>query len=88
MNPERVKEAREEELEFVEGKPLYEKVRVQEAWAVTGRAPISTKWVDIDKGGEYRSRWVARDFNNSRTDEYFAATPPWEFIKWLLSMAA
>ena len=46
--------------------------------------------VDIDKGGAdgARSRWVARGFRNSKTDEYFAATPPWELIKMPLPMVA
>ena len=84
----KVRQAREEELKFVEGKPLYEVVPVEEAWKETGKAPISTKWIDTDKGEEYRSRWVARDFKDSKTDEYFAATPPWEMIKLLVSLAA
>ena len=31
---------------------------------------------------------MARDFKNSVTDEFFAATPPWEATKLLLSLAA
>ena len=87
-----VKAARDLELEFIEKKPLYEVVPVEMAWEATGAAPISTKWVDIDKGGpgaeEYRSRWVARQFKDSVTDEFFAATPPWEAIRLLISLAA
>ena len=82
--------ARREELEFVEGKPLYEIVDRAEAIRVTGRPPISTKWVDIDKGnGVYRSRWVGRQFTDGTDQgEYFAATPPWEAVKALISIAA
>ena len=42
-------------------------VKTAEAYEKTGKGPISTKWVDVDKFhgvGELlvRSRWVARDF--------------------------
>ena len=52
----------------------------------TGKAPISTKWVDIAKGDEVRSRWVARDFKpkgeRDRSD-LFAAMPPLEAKRML-----
>ena len=77
------------EFEFIDQKPLYEVVDVEESWQQTGKAPISTKWVDVDKGnGELRSRWVARQFKTETTDQYYAATPPWETIKLLLSLMA
>lgn len=48
-----------------------------------GRAPITTKWFDVDKGRDgdvlIRSRLVARDFKVKRDDrgfDVFAATPP------------
>ena len=49
LDPVKVKAAREEELRFIQGKPLYDEVDVSEAWEVTGKAPISTKWVNVDK---------------------------------------
>ena len=60
----------------------------------TGKAPITTKWVDVDKGrdGEVliRSRLVARDFknkNDERKFDVFAATPPLEMKRLLFRMA-
>jgi len=92
LDPERVAKAHEDELEFIDKKPLYEIRTTAEAWQVTGSAPISTRWINIDKGGpgepEYRSRWVARQFRDSKTGEFFAATPPWETLKMVLSLAA
>ena len=46
---------------------------VEEAWRITGRAPVSTRWVDTDKGfmgdsQEIRSRMVARDFKGEDKD--------------------
>ena len=42
---------------------VYEKVREEVCWAVTGKAPIGSRWIDLNKGDEsnsgYRSRLVA-----------------------------
>ena len=50
-------------------------------------------WVDIDKGDSinpnYRSRYVGREFRGKDVcDDLFAATPPIEVIKTLISLAA
>ena len=83
--------ARREELQAMKQLPLYEIVDVRECWENTQRDPISTKWVDIDKGGagdhKYRSRWVARDFNDG-LGEFFAAAPPWEAMQCFMALAA
>ena len=31
---------------------VYEKVREEVCWAVTGKGPIGTRWIDINKGDE------------------------------------
>ena len=57
-------------------------------------APISTKWVDVNKAAppevQARSRLVARDFKGSDNDrdDLFAETPPLEAKKMLFSRAA
>ena len=60
------------------------------AVAKTGCKPIGTRWVDINKGDDvdpnYRSRIVAQEFNDHKRDDIFAATPPMEAIKMLLSL--
>ena len=70
---------------------VYEKVPVSEAWRVTGRPPIGTRWVDINKGCEvfleYRSRLVAQEIKMDKREELFAATPPLEAKNLLFSMA-
>ena len=54
---------------------------MEECWKVTGKAPISTQWVDINKGKgdemhtDYRSRLVAREIT-CKMEGLFAATPP------------
>ena len=90
----RVREARREEIEFMKSIPLYEEVDRQEAWDRTGKAPISTRWVDINRGTaespDVRCRLVARDFKpKGEKDRWglFAAMPPLEAKKILLRTA-
>ena len=45
-----VKEARAEELEYFNTLPVWKVVKTQECWDTTGSPPISTKWVDVNKG--------------------------------------
>ena len=64
---------------------------LEECWANTGKEPIGTRWVDINKGDEsnpdYRSRLVAQEINDSKREDLFAATPPLEAKKLLFSLA-
>ena len=71
---------------------VYEKVREEVCWAVTGKAPIGSRWIDINKGGDanpdYRSILVAQQVKyQSKEKNLFAATPPLEAQKLLFSMA-
>ena len=67
---------------------------LSEAFAKTGRRPISVRWVDVNKGDEqnprYRSRLVARQLKaTDRSGKcYFAPTPPLEALRTVLSFAA
>ena len=88
LDPLKVREAREEEMIFVREIGVYDEVDLEECFEKTGRAPVSTKWVDVNKGTdddeEIRCRWVARDFKpkgeKDRCD-LFAAMPPLEAKK-------
>ena len=77
---------------LMEGRVLsYEERDVQECWNRTGAAPTSTKWVDVDKGGAVRSRWVGRDFKKKGErcrEDLFASMPPLEAKKLLFALAA
>ena len=46
LDPKEVYKARLEEVKFIRDMGLYDKVPVSECWEVTGKAPISTKWID------------------------------------------
>ena len=92
---EMVRAARREEMEHMRGK-IFTVVKKAEAWARTGKAPTSTKWVDTDKThgtGEsmVRSRWVASGFKDPRERDradLFSATPPLELLRLMLSRQA
>ena len=93
LDPQKVKRAREEEIEYVKKVDLYEKVPIQQCYARTGKAPITVRWIDINKGDDvnpnYRSRLVAREINTYKRDDLFAANPPpLEALKVILSMIA
>ena len=66
LDPKLVRQAESEEIAFLKRISLYVEVDTAECWANTGKAPISTKWVKVNKGTtevpEVRCRLVARDF--------------------------
>ena len=70
---------------------MYVKVPVEECWRVTGKGPIGTRWIDVNKGDqenqELRSRLVAKEIKRDNRDDMFAATPPLEAKKALFSLA-
>ena len=91
LNQQGVLAARDEEMVEVKKHNVYSKVPINQCWDRTGKKPIAVRWVDINKGDEkdpqLRSRIVAKDFNDRVRDDLFAATPPLEAIKLLLSIA-
>ena len=90
LSPGEVGQARSEEMEFLVDRKIWVEKSIQECWAKTGKAPVSVRWVDVRKGsGEVRSRLVARDFKAGEKgrDDLFAATPPLEGKRLLVSRA-
>ena len=83
--------ARHEEMEEIMKHNVYSKVSEEECWEITGKAPIGTRWIDINKGDEvhpeYRSRLVAQDIKKDNREDLFAATPPIEAKKLLIALA-
>ena len=61
-----VRRARAEEIGYYRKMDAFEVVPIQQCWDSTGKAPISVRWLDHDKGDErrpnIRCRLVARDF--------------------------
>ena len=85
-----VRKARVEEMQYVEKRRVWDKVPRSVAKGL-GIRPISTKWVDVNKGDDdnekYRSRLVAREFRLPGEDSAFAPTPPLESLRLVMSLA-
>ena len=83
--------ARETELEYSRFMKLWSKVPIKECYEKTGAAPIGVKWIEVNKGDDLnpniRARLVAQEFNQGKLSTIFAATPPLEAKKALMSMA-
>ena len=94
LPPGKVAEARSEEVKVMNQRGVWEFRTEAECWEKTGKAPVSMRWVDVNKGGkdrmEVRSRMVVRDFkgNYKDRDDLFAETTPLEAERLLMSRAA
>ena len=85
LDPELVRTAREEEMQVFREHNVFTFVPLQDCWTITGKGPIGTRWVDVNKNDEaqpeYRSRCVAQEINRGNDDQVFAGTPPVEAKK-------
>jgi len=79
--------ARQTEMTYFKERGVYTK----EARRL-GMKVISTRWLDVNKGDDvkrdYRARLVGRELNLSKRNDLFAATPPLESLRAILSIAA
>ena len=91
LDKEEVEKARLDEIKGLYQYGVYDKVREEECWEHTGKAPIRVRWIDINKGDEknkeYRSRLVAQEIKRDNREDLFAATPHLEAKKLLFSLA-
>ena len=83
--------ARQKEMTEVYAHKIYTKVPIKERHDVTGEEPIGTKWLEVSKGQEdefnIRARLVAQECSKGKLSTIFAAPPPLEAKKALLSLA-
>ena len=80
-------EERRLEVAYYEKMRVLSKVHRDVCLQKTGRPPLKARWIGHDKGDRYRSRWVAKQFKNMDSEEWFAATPPLEALRAVLSFA-
>ena len=87
-------QAEAEEMAFMQKIQLYDVVDTNECWTQTGKPPVTTKWVRVNKGTsaepDVRCRSVAWDFKpkgEGDRSEIFAAMPPLESKKLLFQQA-
>ena len=68
---------------------LYATVQTSECSMMTDNAPIAVRWIDTSRADrnspEYRSRLVASEFCTHDRDDLFAARPPLEALKMIIS---
>ena len=91
LDTQKVLKARIKELEYIREKGVWKKIRRQEAKA-RGIKVIGTRWIDINKGDDerpnYRSRFVAKEYNGGEESSLFDSTPPLEAVRMIVSQAA
>ena len=92
LPPELVAASRSEELQFMNGWRVWDEVPISECVQRTGKKPLGSRWVDVNKGDfvrpDVRSRLVAQEIAHHRNDDFYAATPPLEALRMLLSVLA
>ena len=92
LDPKLVSEARQAEMRYFKRMQVYRKVSIRKCWHMMGKAPIGVRCVDVIQqdniNPKYRSRLVAKDFKTSNDPELYAATPPLEALKLIISMEA
>ena len=89
LDPVKVMEARQEEIDYIRGMQVFKAVPKSEC---PGK-PITMKWIDTRKqSGRYRSRLVCREIKKAKRSEdkldpadVFSAMPPVESLKMLIS---
>ena len=90
--PELVIEARRVEMEFFTKMQVYDLVPRDDAYKSGKGKVIKGRWIDTNKGDsskpDYRSRFVGKEFNTGVDAALYAATPPLEALKLLVSHAA
>ena len=92
LDPSLVKAARAKDLEYFDGKEVWELRPINECRRLTGKPPLTVRWVDVNKGDDLnpnmRSRLVARQIRLAGEEAIFAPTPPLEALRSIISMAA
>ena len=87
-----VKKAGKQEVQFYRDMDTFTVVPVAECLKATWRPPIDVRWVDHNKGDrerpQIRSRLVAKHHNTYKDMDLYAATPPTESPRTLVSIAA
>ena len=87
-----VRTARQEEMQFVRDREIFEYRPTAECVQKTGRPPVGVKWIDTNNGDDthplVRSRLVAMEFRRPWIAKWFAATPPIAAVRVLFVIAA
>ena len=89
LDLELVRKGKAEELKYFKSKEVW---RVVPRTRAAGRCVVGTRWVCSNKGDaanpEIRCRLVCQEVKTYQSEDFFAATPPLETLRLVLSMAA
>eukprot|EP00971_Amphidinium_carterae_P216296 4293511-Amphidinium_carterae.1 len=81
--------ARADELNDYAQYDVFEEVDEAMAWTVTGKAPVGSRWKDINKGDaehvQVRSRLIATQVKRQGWESVFTACPPWCAFRLMIS---
>ena len=92
LDPNEVRKACMDEVKYISDSNLYTKVPIKECVERTGKQPIAVKWIDRNeqdaKNPLYRSRLVGKEFNTCNDITLYAATPPLEALRLIISIDA
>jgi hypothetical protein len=87
LDKARAVQARKAEMDYFKSMQVYSKV-VRQPWMKV----ITTRWLDVNKGDtknpDYRARLVAREIKTDLRPDLFAATPPLESLRTIISICA
>ena len=76
-------------MEYFRRMHMYRKAPIQKCKDMTAMMPIKVRWVDANEQDElnpkYRSRLVAKDFKRHIDPDLYAATPPIEMLRWIIT---
>ena len=91
LDPKLVKAGRKLEMEYFKKRGVYTRVP-RSHQKNTGGKIITVRWVDTNKGDEenpeIRCRLVGQEYARKKDDSLYAATPPLEALRVVLSWAA
>ena len=91
LDAKMVKQARQLEMDYLKRMGVYFKIPRKQMIQRGGKS-IQTRWIDGNNGDEsppdYRSRLVGKEYNDGVDPSLYAATPPLEALRFILSQAA
>ena len=90
LNPELARAARANELEYFDGKDVWEVRSIEECRRHTGKPPVTVRWVEVNKGDDVnpniRSILVASQIRHAGEEAIFAPTPSLEALCSIVSL--
>ena len=91
LDPTFVVQARKVEIKRFDDTQVHDRVGRSEMLRRGGKC-IKTRWIDVNKGDSqrpnYRSRLVGKEYKTYVDDSLYAATPPLEALRLIMSRAA